>query len=326
MLPHVHMGTQQAKKALPALHTCGVQVESELVVTLLRYTLEQVEVPASSEPDKVVLRGAAAGSKASQHTHLAAAKDTLQMLEFLALGHPHPWSLDSQLAVNLYQAISAAVIMNWVSAPHCHCVRPMAVPGVLSAAQPDAHSNSQVLTEFLQVLHAMVTSDFPDLQSSEPELTFMSLMSPQHQLQWPLQSPHQACLHPILNGRFPAWVTTGLNDAWVTTGLTTLHIQNFPAQQVAPPCSMVRAPPPGENVSEGHRLGSMHFCAQFSSAHHVSPQGPLAVWPFQDHHHGCRLFQSSSLHHCSLPSSAVPADLPQTAAAISLNHWAGSRE
>lgn len=106
MLPHVHMGTQQAKKAL-------------VVVTLLRYTLEQVEVPASSEPDKVVLRRAAAGSKASQHTHLAAAKDTLQMLEFLALGHPHPWSLDSQLAVNLYQAISAAVIMNWVSAPHC---------------------------------------------------------------------------------------------------------------------------------------------------------------------------------------------------------------
>ena len=233
-----------------------MQVESELAVTLLRNALEQVEVPAGNEPDEVVLQGAAAGSEASQHTQLAVAKDAIHMLENIALGHSH-WSPGSPLAITLFHAISAAVIMNWVSAPHCHCVRPMSVPALLSATPPHANSSSQVLTNWLQMLqHAMVTEDIPDLQSSEPELTFVSLMAPQHH--WPLQPPHQACLHPILNDHFPAWVTIGPNNAWVTTGLTKLHIQNVFAQQVAPPCSMMVGLPPGENAYEGHMLGSMH--------------------------------------------------------------------
>ena len=240
----------------PALHTCDMQVGSELAVTLLRYALKQVEVPASAEPDQVVLQGAAAGSKASQHTQVAVARDALHMLDLLALGHAHHWSLDSQLALNLYQAISAAAIMNWVSAPHCHCVRPMSVPGMLSVAPPCAPSDSQVLTDWLEVLHATVTDDTLDWQPTEPELTFMSLMSPQHQ--WPLQAPHPSCQYPILNGRFPAWVTPGPNTAWVTTGLTKLHAQSSPAPQVAPPCSKILAQSSGESVSEGHRLGSMH--------------------------------------------------------------------
>ena len=230
-------------------------MESELAVTLLRYALEQVEVLAGNEPDEVVLLGPAAGSKASLHTQLAVARDAIQTLEFLAFGHSHHWALDSQLAVNLYQAISAAVILNWVSAPHCQCVRPMSVPGMLSAAQPYADSDSQVVTEWLEVLHAMVTKDISDWQPNAPELMFMSLTSPQHQ--WPLQSPHQACLHPVLDDCFPAWVTIGFNDAWVTTGPQT---QSAPAQQVAPSCSMMLAPPPGEKVSED-TAGRHAFCA-----------------------------------------------------------------
>ena len=190
----------------PAWATCCLQVHSEAALALLQYTLAALE-GLDDNPEYWTAKS----SQTLEQQRLLLAKRAAGLVDLLA--HGRVLSIytqeegQGQLGSNLEQAISAAIIMNWVTAPHCHCVRPVAVPDFLKKALPRNITGAQALKDWLHDLYDYTTLRGPPTEHFDcdedgnalppsAEATFLSVTLPQHDFL--LQPQQMACLHPAL--------------------------------------------------------------------------------------------------------------------------------
>lgn len=203
----------------PAWATCCLQVHSEAALTLLRHTLATLE-DLDNDPEywTAKLR------QTQEQQMLLLAKRAAGLVDLLArsgvLSNYTQEEGQGWLGSNLKQAISAAIIMNWVTAPHCHCIRPVAVPDFLKRDLPRKTADAQALKDWLSDLydyttlmdpHAMLDFDYDEDGNALPpcaEATFLSVTLPRHD--FPLQPQQMACLHPALTPDLTAPMLHGL--------------------------------------------------------------------------------------------------------------------
>lgn len=194
-------------------------MRSEAALTLLRHTLATLE-DLDDDPEywTAKLR------QTQEQQMLMLAKRAAGLVDLLArsgvLSNYTQEEGQGWLGSNLKQAISAAIIMNWVTAPHCHCIRPVAVPDFLKRDLPRKTADAQALKDWLSDLydyttlmdpHAMLDFDYDEDGNALPpsaEATFVSVTLPRHD--FPLQPQQMACLHPALTPDLTALMLHGL--------------------------------------------------------------------------------------------------------------------
>ena len=191
----------------PTTATCCLQVHSESALTLLQHVLTTLE-DLDDDPE----HRTAKSRQAPEQQRLSLAKRAAGLVDLLAHGEvlsnytqEEGWGW---LGSNLKQAISAAIIMNWVTAPQCHCIRPVAVPDTLRETLPRKTAGPQALKDWLYDLYDCTTlrgphaelkhDDDEDSNALPPsaEATFLSVTLPRHH--FPLQPQQMGCLHPAL--------------------------------------------------------------------------------------------------------------------------------
>ena len=196
-------------------------MHSEAALTLLRHALATLE-DLDGDPEY----WAAKSRQTLEQQKLSLAKRAAGLVNLLAHGKVSSNYTQEEgqgrLGSNLKQAISAAIIMNWVTAPHCHCIRPVAVPDFLNEALPRKTAGAQALKDWLHVLYDYTTLRAPytephfdyyeDSNALPPssEATFLSVTIPGHD--FPLRPQQMACLHPALTPDLTAPMLHGLRS------------------------------------------------------------------------------------------------------------------